>query len=246
VSATADADVARVRQRLLEAFWTSGGMGARERRARLDAVLQESVRHLDPQARNRVVEQVLAELARWTPAADDTGGGGEEAREALAAALVRDPPPAGADPDAQRLAAIVRLLVDHLALESQNYVHLLKDVVGGMTVSMPNDFLQVMRDLVRGGAGRDEARDTERLKKVLRDLQVSWNVLFSGSRVAAAQALKRLVDDLDPAAALAGGRRGLEEYERLYEEFASMSAEDLRDRYFTDPYKKEIKKGAGV
>jgi hypothetical protein len=239
-----------VRLRLLEAFWAGSGLGARERRARLDAVLQESLSHLEPAVRNRVAEQVLEELARWAPSAGPAGtaSGGEGLHEAMVAGLLREPAPkAPLSPEEQRLVDCVRAMVEHLSLESQNHVLLLKDVVRGETVSLPIEFLQVLRGLVKTDAGRDGSQGVERLKGVLRDLQIGRNVLFSGARAAAGQALARLVADLDPAKAMGagrgGGKRGWEDFERLYEEIASLSPEELRDRYFSDTYKKEIKKG---
>ncbi len=243
-----DLEASRLRVRLLETFWAGSGLAPRERRARLDAVLQEAVAHLDPATRERVVEKVLEELARWTAAADaPSGGGGEDLREALQAGLARDQAPeADLAPEDRVLIECVRAIVEHLSLESQHHVLLLKDVVKGETVSLPAELPQIVRALVKGDAARDGARGLERLKGLLRDLQIGRNALLAGARAAAGQALARLVADLNPEKvqppARGGAKKGLEEFERLYEEIAALTPEELRDRYFSDAYKKEIKK----
>ncbi len=244
-----DLEASRLRVRLLEVFWAGSGLGGRERRARLDAVLQESVGHLDPATRDRVVERVLEELARWTPADDVAagGGGGEALREALSACLTRDKAPqADLSPEEKILIECVRAIVEHQVLESQNHLMLLRDVIKVETVSLPIEFLQVLRALVKEDPARDGAKGLERLKGLLRSLQIGQSALFSGARAAAGQALTKLVADLNPANSLGGARggakKGLEEFERTYERIAALSPEELRDRYFSDAYKREIKK----
>src|SRR6266571_2607366 len=201
-----EAEASRVRLRLLEAFWAGSSLGARERRARLDAVLQESVAHLDPQTRERVVERVLEDLARWAPAADASAsaaaGDGGVLKETLLACLAHEAAPAEAlPPEEQRLVDCVRLMVEHLTLESQQHILLLKEVVRDRTVSLPIEFLQ---------------------------------------------ALQKPADDLSPGRVAGAGKQAWEELERIHEEVASLTPEDLCDRYFSDFYRKEIKSKKGT
>ncbi len=253
-----EAEASRVRLRLLEAFWAGSSLGARERRARLDAVLQESVAHLDPQTRERVVERVLEDLARWAPAADASAsaaaGDGGVLKETLLACLAHEAAPAEAlPPEEQRLVDCVRLMVEHLTLESQQHILLLKEVVRDRTVSLPIEFLQALQAAAamegngRVAAGGEGAgKEIERLRQVLRDMLLGWNLLLSGARAATGKALQKLADDLSPGRVAGAGKQAWEELERIHEEVASLTPEDLCDRYFSDFYRKEIKSKKGT
>jgi hypothetical protein len=122
----------------------------------------------------------------------------------------------------------------------------LKEVARQQTTRIPNEFLQVLHGALKGDPRRPPEQQAEGIRAVLRDLLMGRNLLFSGARAAAAQALRRLVGDLDPERAAqagrGGGRKSWEDYERLYEEIASLSPDELRDRYFTELYKQEIRK----
>ena len=246
-----DSEASRLRLRLLETFWASSALEARERRARLEEALRESVSMLDPQVRERVVERALQGLALWAPAGEAApAAGGGALRQALVAVLSGEPLTGlSLSADDQRIVECVRALVDHLSRESQNHIALLRDVVRGETTLLPVAFLQALRESFRKPAGSAPDKEIERLREVLRNLEITRNLLFGGARTAAGTALARLVADLDPAragGAKGGARKGWEEYERLYEEVAALLPEDLRDRYFMDAYKKELKKGAQV
>ncbi len=242
-----EAEASRVRLRLLEAFWLSSGLAARERRARLDAVLQESVSRLDSRTRDQVVERVLQELARWEPASGpESSGAGDVVREALAACLAGKPDrQARLSPEDQRLIDCVAAMVEHLDLESQQHENFLKDVAKEKTHLLPRPFLQSIQAAASPSKTTDAAPEMQRLRDLLRRLQLSRNILFSAARVAGAKALARLLTDLDPRkfspSEKVNVKRAWEDFEKAYEDVTSLGPDGLRDKYFSDFYREEFK-----
>src|SRR5439155_7946351 len=76
----------------------------------------------------------------------------------------------------------------------------------------------------------------ESLKELLHRIELSRNVFYSSARAAAQQALKRLIEDLNPARGAEAGRgigkKGWEEFERTYEMIEALPLEVLCDKYF--------------
>jgi len=247
-----ETEAARLRVRLLEIFWDASGLPPRERRARLDGALQESVAHLEPTTRDRVVERVLEELARWSPPEEPAAAssGGDFAR-ALRARLV------GESADGVRLSAdeealleCVRVIVEHLQMVSLNYIGFMKKIARQVTHALPaplqDEIKAVLKHAPEAGAA---APRWESLKELLHRIELTRNVFYSCARVAAQQALKKLIEDLNPARGAEPGRgmskRAWEEFERTYEMIEALPAEVLCDRYFSEAYKKEINDRAG-
>lgn len=237
-----EAETSRVRLRLLEAFWKSAGLGSRERQARLEAALRESVSSLEPTARNRVAAQVMEELAAWAPVSEQAavGGGGEAIREALAACLAGEAArPGSLPPEDERLLECVALMVKHLARDSDNYNEFLRLVAKKGTI-LSFDFARALQAVVSSEAQGKSGKEIDRLRIILRSLSLGRDLVYQAALAAAAKALTKMVTDLNLTKALESGKRGLEELERVYEGIAALSAQQLTEKYFSGLFSKEI------
>ena len=247
-----ETETARLRVRLLETFWDAAGLPPRERRARLDGALQESVAHLEPTTRDRVVERVLEELARWSPPEEPAAasGAGDFARALRAGLAGESADGVHLSPDEEALLECVRVMVEHLQMVSLNHIEFLKKIARRHTQVLPSTLKDEIRNVLkRAPEAGPAAHRWETLKELLHRLELTRNVFYSCARVAAQQALKKLIEDLNPARGAEAGRgmskRAWEEFERTYEMIEALPAEVLCDKYFSEAYKKEINERTG-
>ena len=243
-----ESEVSRVRLRLLEAVWTGAGLAPRERRARLDTLLQESVAHLEPVTRNRVVEQVLDELGRWSAPQEPAGpviqGGGDLTRALRASLEGGTTPDVVLSPEEQWLLDCVQVMLEHLQMASKNYIEFDKKIARKQTIIQPVPVKEELREAVRHASTGDWTGRLDGIKDLLHRMELTRNIFYLAARAAAAQALKKVIQDLNPERAggsgKGGAKRGWEELERTYEMLDALLPEALCDKYFSEIYKNEI------
>jgi len=232
-----DTEAARLRLRLLETFWDASALPPRDRRARLDDALQESVSHLEPSHRDRVVERVLDELARFTPPEEPAAGagGGDFARAVRAGLTGEKADGVALSGEEEALLECIRVMVEHLNMVSVNHIEFLKKIARRHTQVLPAPLKDEIRNVLkRAPDTRPAGPRWESLKELLHRIELSRNVFYSSARAAAQQALKRLIEALNPARGAEAGRgigkKGWEEFERTYEMIEALPLEVLCDK----------------
>ena len=242
--------VTRLRRAILEEFWLSADASAPERRGRLETVLREHLTVLDAKQHDDAVAALCQELEQWLPRdelvekLDDNVSGGALLEVALQNLITGEPEVRTLEGTTERLFSCFELLYEHLANDFELFGLFRVRFLGEATI--PGLSLKNVLKTLLGES--DSARISEarsELTKQLRRLLTARDTVFELALDSAGQALQELVSRFDPERLLeqAGGdvRDAWEEYCHVYEEMVASGARGLRDRHFTERFKRELR-----